>query len=220
MSDKLRERFAQKVTRGGEDECWEWKAAKSHAGHGIMRWAGGKNIRAHRASYIFYIGPVPEGLLVRHRCGNPGCVNPKHLLLGTQEDKLQDAREQDRFARGEQHPNAHLTEKDVKAILMSEEHRDILAARYRVTSDYISMIQRGVRWSHVVVDHLPEKIRLRRQFGASGQGHHKTHLTPDDIRAIRKDNRAQSKIAADFNISRQSVSNIKLRKHWGHVQDD
>ncbi|MBB6182153.1 HNH endonuclease [Pseudorhizobium flavum] len=185
-----------------------------------MRWLDGKNILSNRASHIFYIGPIPEGHIVRHRCGNPGCVNPKHLLLGTQEDKLQDARDRDRFARGEQHPSAHLTEEDIRAILASDEHRDILAKRYRVTSRYISMIQRGVRWSHIVVDHLPEKVRVRRQLAGSGQGHHKTHLTPDDVRAIRKDDRVQSKIAADFNITRQAVSNIKLRKHWRDVPDD
>lgn len=220
MLDKLFQRFEGKFTRSGEDECWEWKAARKESGYGVMRWSDGKNIPAHRASHIFHIGPIPEGLIVRHRCGNSACVNPKHLLLGTLEDKNQDARDRDRFARGERHPSSRLTEEDVRAILASAEHGDILAKRFNVSSRYIGMIQRGVRWSHVVADNLPEKTRLRRQYGARGQYHHKTHLTPDDVRAIRKDERSQSKIAADFGISRQAVSNIKLRKHWRHVPDD
>lgn len=220
MLEKLFQRFKVKFTRSGEYECWEWKAARKGSGYGVMRWGDGKNILAHRASHIFHIGPIPEGLIVRHRCGNPGCVNPKHLLLGTQEDKKRDAKDRDSFVKGELHPSSRLTEDDVKAILASEEHRDILARRYNVSSRYISMIQRGMRWSHFVADNLPEKLRLRRQLGALGQRHHKTHLTPDDIRAIRRDDRVQSEIAADFDVSRQTVSNIKLRKHWRHVPDD
>jgi len=109
MLDKLFRRFEGKFTRSGEDECWEWKAARKESGYGVMRWGDGKNILAHRASHIFYIGPIPEGLLVRHRCGNPGCVNPKHLLLSTQEVKNQDARDRDRFVRGEGSPGNTIT---------------------------------------------------------------------------------------------------------------
>jgi hypothetical protein len=47
-------------------------------------------VRAHRAAWILANGPVPEGLIVRHKCDNPLCVNVGHLELGTFKDNTND----------------------------------------------------------------------------------------------------------------------------------
>jgi hypothetical protein len=58
----------------------------------------GERQYAHRAIFALHNGPVPAGLFVRHSCDVPACVNPAHLLLGTQKDNMGDASTRERWA--------------------------------------------------------------------------------------------------------------------------
>lgn len=77
------ERFWSKV-RIAESGCWEWQG-KKWEGYGtfcLQRKPGQKNnshVKAHRWSYEYCIGPIPEGLEPDHTCRNPACVNPAHI---------------------------------------------------------------------------------------------------------------------------------------------
>jgi hypothetical protein len=48
---------------------------------------------AHRFAWTLQNGPVPQGLLVRHRCDEPLCVALPHLELGTSAENIWDALE-------------------------------------------------------------------------------------------------------------------------------
>lgn len=56
---------------------------------------------AHRASWSFHYGEIPEGMLICHKCDNPPCVNIDHLFLGTPKDNIQDAIKKGRFKPSE-----------------------------------------------------------------------------------------------------------------------
>lgn len=70
------ERFMEKV-RVTETGCHEWTAYCS-GGYGRF-YIDGKGALAHRWSYQFHVGPIPDGLQLDHLCRNRACVNPDHL---------------------------------------------------------------------------------------------------------------------------------------------
>jgi hypothetical protein len=74
------ERFWEKVNR--TDACWLWTGAGS-GGYGRF-WYEGRVQPAHRVSYEWQVGPIPDGLYIDHLCRTPACVNPEHLEPVTQ----------------------------------------------------------------------------------------------------------------------------------------
>ena len=93
MSSRLFEaRFWAKVQK--TDSCWLWTAAKNRFGYGRFM-LNGKVVRAHRVAWTLAYGQIPEGAgfhgtCVLHLCDNPMCVNPSHLVLGTQGENCRD----------------------------------------------------------------------------------------------------------------------------------
>ena len=49
-----------------------------------------KSIAVHRYMWTQKYGPIPDGLMVCHKCDNPACMNTDHLFLGTARDNAQD----------------------------------------------------------------------------------------------------------------------------------
>lgn len=76
-------RFLEK-TAPAANGCIEWTGGLNGVGYGQF-YRGKKHagdtgkIYAHRWSYEFFVGPIPEGLHLDHLCRNPKCVNPEHL---------------------------------------------------------------------------------------------------------------------------------------------
>lgn len=214
ISDLPLTRFFSKVDKGGDGGCWNWTAALNNKGYGVFAW--NRERLAHRAAYVLLVGDIPAGMVLRHGCDNPRCVNPAHLEAGTQLENMKDAVHRGRTCRGDEHATK-LNETKVREILVSTDPAPVLSKRYGVSVDYISMIQRGVRWAHVKVDNLPLRIQQRREFGRRGEGHHTTTLTATDVLAILTDNRTNQALADAYGTSTTTVSNIKNGKTWQHV---
>lgn len=77
------DRFAEKIALD-DSGCIIWLAGTQGPGYGSFyrgRTAEGQHGRtaAHRWSYEYHVGPIPEGMHLDHLCRNRLCVNPAHL---------------------------------------------------------------------------------------------------------------------------------------------
>ena len=84
------------ISRNG---CWEWSGSTDDKGYGqISSGRGSSPVKAHRLSWEIHFGDISDGLNVCHACDNPKCVNPDHLMLGTQVANMIDAARKGRLS--------------------------------------------------------------------------------------------------------------------------
>lgn len=73
--------------------CWLWTAGTNGKGYGALYGIDlpGRQMYAHRYSWVLHYGPIPDGLYCCHKCDIPRCTRPDHLFLGTCKDNVNDA---------------------------------------------------------------------------------------------------------------------------------
>jgi len=141
------------LRRSEKSDCFEWVGFRNKAGYGlasnsIYRKHG--TSLAHRLAYLCTHGELlPRELVIRHKCDNPSCCNPEHLIPGTRGENAADRDMRNRTSRGERHPNSKLKERDIAEIRASAESNQVLAIRYGVTKLTIFNIKHRKTWRHV-----------------------------------------------------------------------
>lgn len=234
IDQTLKRRFQERIPDSDPDECWEWQGSYFTHGYGRIKRLG-KTYRAHRLSYRFHKGPIPEGKIIMHRCDNPSCVNPSHLKCGTYAqnnlDKMRKGRcvtgddhhartNPELLSRGEEHGRAHLSRSAV--ISMRREAREegttdhVFAKRYDVSNSAVHRAIKGVTWQHLNDNHPPCK-KDRRPTGEE------VHTSKIDTNAARLVLTLASKgwsnrqIANAIDQTIRLVRRIAQRKTWQHA---
>lgn len=166
-------RFQSKVDKtpgqGPQGECWEWAAYRNKFGYGQF-YDGQRLMQAHRFIWQHTHGPIPDGMLVCHKCDNPPCCNPDHLFLGTDLDNMHDMSAKGRHwlqqhpekashfqlpstQKGEQHWKAKLTDDAVQEMrrLYYEERQTFaeLARQFKIHRSTARRIIVRKLWKHV-----------------------------------------------------------------------
>lgn len=149
----LEQRFEKYVIR--RPGCWGWKAYHSPTGYAITSYPRERRpLAVHRLSYMLAnnLTEIPKGLLVRHKCNNRACINPKHLLLGTYKDNHDDAVRSGRWTRGHKQGQTSLYAKDIRRIrAMRKRNMSLsdIAVKFGVGKTAICNITTGRNWAWV-----------------------------------------------------------------------
>jgi hypothetical protein len=167
MDEKVLARFWSKIDKYGPiasnlpTRCWNWRGATSGKGYGVMcvtRKRGAKRLEyAHRLSVELLRGVIPGDKVVLHKCDNPPCCNPEHLLVGTQQENILDMfakgrGRRDNPARGERQHLAKMTEEKVR---LARKLRGAgisfrkLAIRFGMSKSAMRAAVVGETWKHL-----------------------------------------------------------------------
>ncbi len=158
------ERYDHLIIPEPNTGCWLWTAGAATFGYGVLS-VNGKTVNTHRLAYEAIHGEgSAKGWEIRHRCDNPPCVNPDHLLRGTHKDNMDD------IMRRKRH-NPPYGERSNSNVLTAE---IVMALRERAEHVHISQVVRefgvpfaagrfaiiGTTWKH-----LPLAKKIIRKSG-------------------------------------------------------
>jgi len=151
----IKEKLDRRIARGGAEDCWNWTGAKNRQGYGQICHLG-RGVLAHRAAYENAFGVSPGTLVVMHKCDNPSCCNPRHLLLGTVRDNNNDRHRKNRSrggsSLGECNPVAKITAEQARAIFLDPRPHNHVAAEYGIAFQTVHNIRARKSWGHATRD--------------------------------------------------------------------
>lgn len=143
----------QRKSKPASDGCREWTGWCDDGGYGRVSID-----RTMRPAHVIAweqanSRKVPDGLVVRHTCDNPPCIEPTHLVLGSQAQNVADMFERGRADRtGERNNAAKLTAESVQAIRAKHavgQSVNSLSRDYGVSVSQVKNIVTNKQWKEV-----------------------------------------------------------------------
>ncbi len=147
----LEKRFRNKLSNPNNKGCIRWLGWKNDDGYG--KFSVGKIYKfAHRIAYELFVGEIPKGKNILHKCDVRDCCNIDHLYIGTQHENNIDAHTRKRrSSKGVENGHAKLDEKDVKYIksMFGKITVAQLSRDYKVSESCIHDIKHGRSWRDI-----------------------------------------------------------------------
>lgn len=114
----------------------------------------GKSLRVHRLVLEAFVGMAEPGVVARHLNGDPFDNRVENLAWGTKAENQHDRVAHGTDCRGVKHPQAKLSEGDVRHIrVLASPRRNVphaeIARRYDVTLSCVRQIIYRQTWKHI-----------------------------------------------------------------------
>lgn len=141
--------------------------------HDYGRMTDGEKLQyMHRLAHEVWIGPIPAGLDVMHRCDRPRCIEPRHIRAGTSKENSEDMVRKGRHllgvarsaakrkgqpnwhGRGAKHPRAKLNETQVRAIAADPRQGQVIADQYGISLTLVYRIKNGLGWGWLTMERV------------------------------------------------------------------
>lgn len=196
--------YQKKIINESLGECWETKRDRQ------LIWYENKPSIAHRTAYKIKNGDIPEGKVIRHTCDNSKCINPAHLLIGTQEENINDAKERNRFKTADQHHNSKLTNENVLYIYASKDKSlKELATEFNVTDQCISKIWNRKHYISI----LPSETNIQKRKAVNQT------LVAEDALSIynQKPLKTAAQLSKEYHVSESTIYRIWTKRMWSSV---
>lgn len=184
-----------------DEGCWEWQGHIDRNGYGKAydpTAESGRRIDwAHRVSFRFHRGAIPDGHELDHECQNPRCINPSHLAPVTKKEHVR--RTMKRLGKDDLH---------------------LAAARLRTGGMTYAEIAEALKFSGREGAHGAVNAAIAKGLVAASDIPRRKPLTRDDredIRALYAVGVPQTEIGAWYGVDSSQISRIcaGLTSGWG-----
>lgn len=159
-NDKYRAKIAEFLKKRSDTQNEKYQGCHVWTGHvGIGGYGEASlnrvKIQAHQVAWILANKQeIPDLHVVRHGKGcSKACANPAHLTTGTRKENSHDRYRDGTVPLGSRHPNAVLTEDEVRALKKSKGTATIQerAAQFNVSHRVVACIDSGGSWAWLKV---------------------------------------------------------------------
>lgn len=190
-----------------ESGCWNCTSHFKNNGYPKISRNGHQTNIGRYIYETYYDKKLEAGLVIRHKCDNPSCINPEHLVSGTVKQNSQDMVERNRASR------QVLTKEQVLEIKTLLIYTDYTASKigemFGVGFGAIASIRDGQTWTFVTGGKI-ERLKTPRR--------HNQVLDEKSVEVIKKlyskNVLTQQEIGELFDVKQSTITSILTGKIW------